>query len=136
MGRLTEQLGTSVYLDTNIIIYAVEGYETHAAPIKSLLQGLTEREIIAVTSELTVAEVLVKPKRDGNAKLEDAYHSCSAFVESEIPSEKVTMVVPVFITSCQVSEKWNSGPEICPDDEYSQSNDERTRGSGGFRSSK
>jgi len=22
------------------------------------------------------------------------------------------MVVPVFITSCQVSEKWNSGPEI------------------------
>ena len=73
MGQLTGQLGTSVYLDTNIIIYAVEGYETHAAPIKSLLQGLTEGEIIAVTSELTVAEVLVKPKRDGNAKLEEAY---------------------------------------------------------------
>jgi predicted nucleic acid-binding protein len=73
MGQLTEQLGPSVYLDTNIIIYAVEGYETHAAPIKSLLQGLTEGEIIAVTSELTLAEVLVKPKRDGNAKLEEAY---------------------------------------------------------------
>lgn len=73
MGQLTERLGTSVYLDTNIIIYAVEGYETHAAPIKSLLQGLTEGEIIAVTSELTVAEVLVKPMRDGNAKLEEAY---------------------------------------------------------------
>ena len=27
-----------------------------------------------MTSELTVAEVLVKPKRDGNARLEDAYH--------------------------------------------------------------
>ena len=26
-----------------------------------------------MTSELTVAEVLVKPKRDGNAKLEEAY---------------------------------------------------------------
>jgi len=75
MRQLTEQLGPSVYLDTNIIIYAVEGYETHAAPIKSLLHGLTEGEIIAVTSESTVAEVLVKPKRDGNAKLEEAYPS-------------------------------------------------------------
>jgi predicted nucleic acid-binding protein len=73
MGQLTEQLGIRVYLDTNIIIYAVEGYEIHAAPIKSLLQGLTEEEIIGVTSDLTVAEVLVKPKRDGNARLEDAY---------------------------------------------------------------
>src|SRR5271155_4410197 len=25
---------------------------------------------------------------------------------------KVTMVVPVFMTSCQVSEKWNKGPVI------------------------
>lgn len=73
MGQLTDQLGTRVYLDTNIIIYALEGYETYAAPIKSLLQALTEGAIIAVTSELTVAEVLVKPKRDGSAKLEDAY---------------------------------------------------------------
>lgn len=73
MGQLTEQLGTSVYLDTNIIVYAVEGHEAHAAPIKSMPQALTEGEIIAVTSELTVAEVLVKPKRDGNAKLEEAY---------------------------------------------------------------
>ena len=73
MGQLTERLGTRVYLDTNIIIYAVEGYGTHATPIKSLLRGLTEGEIIAVTSDLTVAEVLVKPKRDGNAHLEEAY---------------------------------------------------------------
>jgi hypothetical protein len=35
MGQLTEQLGTRVYLDTNIIVYAVEGYETYATPIKS-----------------------------------------------------------------------------------------------------
>jgi predicted nucleic acid-binding protein len=30
MGELNSQLGRRVYLDTNIIIYAVEGYETHA----------------------------------------------------------------------------------------------------------
>lgn len=34
---------------------------------------MTEGEITAVTSDLTVAEVLVKPKRDNNRKLEQAY---------------------------------------------------------------
>ena len=73
MGELNSQLGRLVYLDTNIIIYAVEGYETHAARIKFVLRGMTDGEITAVTSELTVAEVLVKPKRDTNLKLEEAY---------------------------------------------------------------
>jgi predicted nucleic acid-binding protein len=73
MGELNSQLGRRVYLDTNIIIYAVEGYETHAARIKFVLQAMTDGEITAVTSDLTVAEVLVKPKRDHNRKLEGAY---------------------------------------------------------------
>lgn len=30
MGQLGELLGKRVYLDTNIIIYAVEGYEPNA----------------------------------------------------------------------------------------------------------
>lgn len=73
MGQLNDLLGKRVYLDTNIIIYAIEGYETYAGPIKALLRALTDGEIVAVTSELTVAEVLVKPKRDKNTKLEEAY---------------------------------------------------------------
>lgn len=73
MGELNSQLGSLVYLDTNIIIYAVEGYETHAARIKVVLQGMTDGEITAVTSDLTLAEVLVKPKRDTNRNLEQAY---------------------------------------------------------------
>lgn len=73
MGKLNSQLGRRVYLDTNTTIYAGEGYETHAARIKFVLQGMTEGEITAVTSDLTVAEVLVKPKRDNNRKLELAY---------------------------------------------------------------
>ncbi|MBA3257190.1 MAG: type II toxin-antitoxin system VapC family toxin [Pyrinomonadaceae bacterium] len=73
MGQLTSQLGARVYLDTNIIIYAVEGYEPHADRIKSVLRAMTEGEIKAVTSDLTLAEVLVKPKRDANTNLEEAY---------------------------------------------------------------
>ena len=37
------------------------------------------------------------------------------------------MVVPVFIISCQVSEKWNSGPRYSPGDEYSHGDDERPK---------
>lgn len=73
MGQLTSQLGGRVYLDTNIIIYAVEGHETHAELIKAVLQALTERQLVAVTSDLTLAEVLIKPKRHGNANIEEAY---------------------------------------------------------------
>lgn len=73
MGELTSRLGGRIYLDTNIIIYAVEGYETHADLIKSILRSMTDREIVAVTSDLTLAEVLVKPKRDGNLNVEEAY---------------------------------------------------------------
>jgi predicted nucleic acid-binding protein len=73
MGELNSQLGERVYLDANIIIYVVEGYEAEAARIKVVLRGMTAGEIIAVTSDLTLAEVLVKPKRDGNQKLEQTY---------------------------------------------------------------
>jgi predicted nucleic acid-binding protein len=77
MGELNSQLGRRVYVDTNIIIYAVEEYETHAARIKFVLQAMTDGEITAVTSDLTVAEVLVKPKRDHNRKLEGLTSSFS-----------------------------------------------------------
>jgi predicted nucleic acid-binding protein len=73
MGELNSQLGRRVYLDTNIIIYAVEGYKAHAARIKFVLQGMTEGAVTAVTSDLSLAEVLVKPKRDRNQKLEEVY---------------------------------------------------------------
>lgn len=73
MGELNSQLGRRVYLDTNIIIYAVEGYEAHAARIKHVLQGMTKGTLTAVTSDLSLAEVLVKPERDRNQKLEEVY---------------------------------------------------------------
>lgn len=62
-----------VYLDTNIIIYSVEGFPDYADKIKLLLDELDATEIIAVTSELTLAEVLVKPLQDGNVKIQQAY---------------------------------------------------------------
>lgn len=61
MARLKTLTGKQVYLDTNIIIYLLEGFEPHAAILSQLLQMIEEGQITCITSELTVAEVLVRP---------------------------------------------------------------------------
>ena len=58
MGRVNDELGAKVYLDTNIIIYALEGFAAFDDQIKALLQAMDDGEISAITSELTHAEVL------------------------------------------------------------------------------
>ncbi|MBX7258169.1 MAG: PIN domain-containing protein [Candidatus Hydrogenedentes bacterium] len=73
MGRLTDLLGQRVYLDTNIVVYAVEGVPEFAPAVRAFLRCVDSEEIHVVTSLLTLAEVLVKPKRDANNALVTAY---------------------------------------------------------------
>jgi predicted nucleic acid-binding protein len=75
MGRVSAELGTKVYLDANIVIYAIEGFADLADQIQALLQALDDAEISAVTSELTLAEVLVKPIKDQNLAAQQAYRT-------------------------------------------------------------
>lgn len=73
MGRVSAELGAKVYLDTNIVIYAIEGFADLANQIQALLQALDDAEIIAVTSELSLAEALIKPLKDQNQAEQQAY---------------------------------------------------------------
>lgn len=73
MGAVRLSLGRTVYLDSNIVIYAVEGFAELADQLKSILQAMIDSQIAVVTSELTVAEVLVKPLRDSNQRLRQTY---------------------------------------------------------------
>lgn len=50
-----------IYLDANIFIYVVEGHPTLRRPLEQLMEGIQTGTIQALTSELTLAEVLVKP---------------------------------------------------------------------------
>jgi predicted nucleic acid-binding protein len=75
MGVTFSSLGSTVYLDTNIFIYALEGYQSCAAQIESIFNAIDNGSIASVTSELTLAEVLVKPYQLGDAKLIDSYHA-------------------------------------------------------------
>ena len=75
MAGLADKLVRVVYLDTNVVIYIIEGYPIYEALLRTLLSEMDTGDITAVTSELTVAEVLVKPLRDGNQRVQHAYQT-------------------------------------------------------------
>ena len=71
--------GQRVYFDANVIIYQLIGYEP-LQPQLAAVFGLVDRgECQAITSELTLAEIMVKPLRDGDAALQAR---CLAALES------------------------------------------------------
>lgn len=71
MAHLT--LSGRIYLDTNIFIYALEGYPAFRPALTALFEAFDRREVAAVTSELTLAEALVKPLLDRHAERQVAY---------------------------------------------------------------
>ncbi len=50
-----------VYLDTNLFIYALEYSEPHTEKVMAVFSRIHETWAIAVTSQLALAECLVKP---------------------------------------------------------------------------
>jgi predicted nucleic acid-binding protein len=73
MGLLSELEGPRVYLNTNILIYWIEGFSTGAAELQELFDAFAEGRLTGVTSELTLAEVLVRPIADGKHHARVAY---------------------------------------------------------------
>ena len=68
-----ETLTGRLYLDTNIFVYALEGYPVFRPILTPLFEAIDRGGIQAVTSELTRAEVLVKPLLDRSREREAAY---------------------------------------------------------------
>lgn len=104
MGVVCNTLGKRVYLDTNIIIYAVEGFADYEDKIKALLEELDASEIIAVTSELTLAEVLVKPLQDGNVIIQQFYKD---FLLPTLVFEVVPISLKILESSAECRAKTN-----------------------------
>ena len=94
MGLIDRLLGRRIYLDANVFIYAVEHSPEHAAFLDGLFDLLEAGEVVAVTSELTLAEVLAKPFEDGRADLARLYEEMvapSAWL-SVVPVERAILV--------------------------------------------
>ena len=72
---LNQLFGKTVYLDTNIFIYTLEGFPIYKKLLTDLFEAVEDGQITIVTSELTLAECLVKPCKDKNQILKDLYNS-------------------------------------------------------------
>src|SRR5579871_6325017 len=73
MGISNQLKGSKIYLDANIFIYLLEGY-SEFVPVLTQLFALIDKDTLSpVTSELTLAEVLVKPIMNKNIALEQTY---------------------------------------------------------------
>lgn len=70
--------GDCLYLDTNIIVYAVEEGNPWTSPLRSLFEAIDQRAIRAVTSELTLAEAIAKPLALGANDLVSKYEKLLA----------------------------------------------------------
>ena len=65
--------GRSLYLDTNVVVYAAEGSPLLTSAVQALLLRMDHGELGGVTSELTLSEFLVKPLCEGNHALAEQY---------------------------------------------------------------
>lgn len=73
MGLIDAIGGRRAYLDANIFIYAVEGAAPYAVVLEDYFIRVARGEQNAVTSELALAEVLVKPFVDRSRERQRAF---------------------------------------------------------------
>lgn len=61
MMGIDQFVGDRLYLDTNVLIHFVEGHPLYADILQDLFVAIDEETITAVTSELALTEVMIKP---------------------------------------------------------------------------
>lgn len=76
-----------IYLDANVFIAAYESKHSRGDHAWRILTAIEDREFVGVTSELTLAEILVKPIEQRNYDLAQRYQEIIATGEGfEVPT--------------------------------------------------
>ena len=88
MDILSRIAGRKVYCDVNIFIYALEGFPEIEVALKALFKSIDTGIIQAVTSELALAEALIKPFENHNVQHQAIY-------DAAIRNRKGLEVVPI-----------------------------------------
>jgi predicted nucleic acid-binding protein len=73
MGLLDLIRGDRVYLDANIWIYALEGVSDYSQSLAALFEAVDAELLKLITSELSLAEILVRPIKEGNVLEQETY---------------------------------------------------------------
>lgn len=69
MGQLILPSSGTIYIDTSVVIYTIEGNPDYYSLLQPLWSKFYTGEIQIVSSELILMEVLVVPLRNGNSSL-------------------------------------------------------------------
>ena len=88
MGLINSIRGDCIYLDANIWIYALEGASEYSQQLTALFEESDAGSLTLVTSELSLAEIMVKPIRTANVSEQENY-------KKAITSTDDLIVVPV-----------------------------------------
>jgi predicted nucleic acid-binding protein len=75
LGLLSDLGDGPVALDTSIFVYLIEEHPVYLPLVQPLFEAIDAGRIAAVTSSLTLLEVLVLPFRFGNAALVERYET-------------------------------------------------------------
>ena len=84
MGPLILPTGGLVYVDANAIIYSVERVEPYSNLLAPMWEEARAGRFTLASSELVALETLVRPLRDGNARLEMLFRSILAAAEMNL----------------------------------------------------
>lgn len=87
------------YLDTNVIISIIDGVETLETKQVEFISHIEENKIEALTSELTLAECLVRPLADKNISAIKAY---MGFLEGRPDFAVIPVSRDILILAAQV----------------------------------
>ena len=84
MEPLILPTGGPAYVDANAIIYSVERVEPYRSLLAPMWEAARAGRFTLASSELVTLEVLVKPLRDGNVRLEMLFRSILAAAEMDL----------------------------------------------------
>jgi len=85
MDILTMIQGHRPYIDTNLWVYALEGYPQYKLFLTALFGEIDAGNLYGVTSELTLAELLVKPFLDKKPATQRAYqHALQSAINLQV----------------------------------------------------
>ena len=84
MGPLTLPTGGPVYIDANVIIYSVERVEPDHGLLAPMWEEASAGRFTLASSDLVALETLIRPPREGNARLEMLFRSIPAAAEVDL----------------------------------------------------
>ncbi len=97
-------LNDKIYFDTNIFIYVIEEIEINEFSIYQFFSSLLKDGHQIITSELTISECLVQPKKLNDQVLEEIY------LNFLVDNENVLLVKPnmgIWILASEIKAKYS-----------------------------